>query len=83
MIHKFKNYNFKHNGKDYLGSGIAFYVLDEYEDGEMEAGFEKAELDEAIGFAGSVKDADTINAMAESVLIALNRDDTLRKMLGK
>lgn len=83
MIYKFKNLTFKFNGKEYLGSGSAHYVVDEYDDGEMEAGFEAAELDEAIGYAGQVKDENIIKQMNDSVVETLNRDESLCRRLGK
>ena len=83
MIYKFRNLNFKFQGKEYLGCGSAHYVVEEYDEGEFEAGFEQAELDQAIGYSGMVKDESIIKQMNDSVVEALNRDESLCRMIGK
>lgn len=83
MIYKFKNLNFKYSGKDYLGSGTAHYVLDEYDDDTFEAGFDAAELEDVVGYSGRIKDENIIKQMNDAVVETLNRDDHLRRLLGR
>lgn len=79
MIYKFNNLHFKHDGRDYLASGKATYTIDEYGEDEREAGFDDIALDEVLGSKGKVE---SIDQFKDSVLITLNRDERLCRMLA-
>jgi hypothetical protein len=44
FIYRFKNLNVRHEGQDYLANGLAYYILEEYDDDTKEALFDKVEL---------------------------------------
>lgn len=79
MIYKFNNLHFKHNGRDFLASGKATYSIDEYGEDEREAGFDDVALDEVLGIKGKVLE---VAEFKDSVIIALNRDERLCRMLA-
>ena len=79
MIYKFNNLNFKHQGKDYLASGSALYSIDDYGEDEKEAGFDDVNITEVIGVKGIAPDKEQFK---DSVIITLNRDDRLCRMLA-
>lgn len=79
MIYKFANLHFTHNGKQYLASGKATYTVDDFGDDEKEAGFDDASLDEVIGSSGKIESLDEFK---DSVVITLNRNETLCRMLA-
>lgn len=79
MIYKFKNLNFKHEGKEYLASGSATYSIDDYGEDEKEAGFDDVNAEEVIGSKGKEFDP---NRFKDSIIITLNRDERLCRMLA-
>lgn len=79
MIYKFKNLNFKHDGKEYLASGYATYSIDDYGEDEKEAGFDDVTADEVLGSKGREIDPDRFK---DSIIITLNRDERLCRMLA-
>jgi hypothetical protein len=79
MIYKFKNLNFKHEGRDYLASGYATYSIDDYGHDEREAGFDDVKVDEVLGSKGNILDTEPFK---DSIIITLNRDERLCRMLA-
>lgn len=79
MIYKFNNLNFKHDGKEYLASGSATYTIDDYGEDEKEAGFEDVNVSEVLGAKGK---SATPDIFKDSILITLNRDERLCRMLA-
>lgn len=79
MIYKFNNLHFKHDGRDYLASGKATYSIDEYGEDEREAGFDDVHLDEVLGNKGRIQD---VKDFKDSVIVTLNRDERLCRMLA-
>jgi hypothetical protein len=81
MLYQVKNYNFKHDGKDYLAYAKAHYEVEHDAEVGPEAVFEAVELIEAIGAKGFVP-ADELKALEDSLLVSLNRDGHLCRVLG-
>lgn len=79
MIYKFNNLHFKHEGRDYLASGKATYSIDDYGEDEREAGFDDVFLDEVLGNKGQIQD---VSGFKDSVIITLNQDERLCRMLA-
>lgn len=79
MIYKFNNLHFKHEGRDYLASGKATYSIDDYGEDEREAGFDDVLLDEVLGNKGQIQD---VSGFKDSVIITLNQDERLCRMLA-
>jgi hypothetical protein len=80
--YQFKNLNVKHEGQDYLCHGLAKYEIDDYEEDGRQAGFESAEVYDALGKDGFVTDKAFLAAMENSVLFVLNNDNYLCRLLG-
>lgn len=80
--YRFKNLNIKHEGMEFLVNGIAFYTIEDYEEDGKQAGFEKAELYDALGKDGYVTSKEVLGYMQDSVLVALNSDSHLCRVLG-
>lgn len=80
--YRFKNLNIKHEGIEFLVNGIAFYTIEDYEEDGKQAGFEKAELYDALGKDGYVTSKEVLGYMEDSVLVALNSDSHLCRVLG-
>lgn len=80
--YRFKNLNIKHEGMEFLVNGIAFYTIEDYEEDGKQAGFEKAELYDALGKDGYVTSKEVLGYMQDSVLVALNSDSHLCRILG-
>ena len=80
--YRFKNLNIKHEGIEFLVNGIAFYTIEDYEEDGKQAGFEKAELYDALGKEGYVTSKEVLGYMEDSVLVALNSDSHLCRILG-
>lgn len=78
-----KNYNFKHEGKDYLAYARTSYTVENLDDDDCgpEAVFDWVELSECIGPKGFVPTQD-LRSMEDSLLIALNKDAHLCRVLG-
>lgn len=80
--YRFKNLNIKHEGMEFLVNGLAFYTIEDYEEDGKQAGFEKAELYDALGKDGYVTSKEVLGYMQDSVLVALNSDSHLCRVLG-
>jgi hypothetical protein len=80
--YRFKNLNIKHEGMEFLANGIAFYTIEDYEEDGKQAGFEKAELYDALGKDGYITSKEVLGYMEDSVLVALNSDSHLCRILG-
>lgn len=80
--YRFKNLNIKHEGMEFLVNGLAFYTIEDYEEDGKQAGFEKAELYDALGKDGYVTSKEVLGYMQDSVLVALNSDSHLCRILG-
>lgn len=81
MMYQIKNYNFKHDGKDYLAYGKATYVVEHDAEVGPEAVFEAVELQECIGAKGFVP-AEELRGMEDSLLVYLNKDGHICRVLG-
>ena len=80
--HRFKNYNFTYKGNDFLGNGIGYYVVEDYDEDGKEASFEKVELYDAIGREGFILDKARLDELSDGVIFALNHDSHLCRTLG-
>jgi hypothetical protein len=80
--YRFRNLNIKHEGLDFLVNGIAYYEIEDYEEDGKQAGFERAELYDALGKDGYVTSKEVLGYMSDTVLIALNNDSYLCRVLG-
>lgn len=82
MTYKFNNLTFKHDGIEYLASGVAEYTIDDFGDDDQEAGFETVSLSDAIGPKGRVP-PEKLFSLSDSVLTSLNRNESLCRMLAR
>ena len=82
MTYTFKNLNIKYAGKDWLAYGTAEYELDDFGDGDSEAGFLSAKLTDAIGLKGHAS-KEELTAMEDAVVSSLNQNDSLCRLLGR
>jgi hypothetical protein len=80
--YRIRNLNIKHEGIDFLVSGQATYVVEDYEEDGKQAVFESAELYDALGKEGYITSKEVLGYMADSVLLALNSDSHLCRVLG-
>jgi hypothetical protein len=80
--YRFKNLNIKHDGLDFLVNGLAHYVIEDYEEDGKQAGFEKAELYDALGKSGYITSSEVLKGLEDSTLVALNGDSHLCRVLG-
>lgn len=80
--YRFKNLNIKHEGIDLLVNGLAHYVIEDYEEDGKQAGFEKAELYDALGKGGYITSSEVLKGLEDSTLVALNSDSHLCRVLG-
>lgn len=80
--YRFKNLNIKHEGLEFLVNGIAFYTIEDYEEDGKQAGFEKAELYDALGKDGYITSKEVLGYLQDSVLFVLNSDSHLCRVLG-
>jgi hypothetical protein len=80
--YRFRNLNIKHEGLDFLVNGIAYFEIEDYEEDGKQAGFERAELYDALGKDGYVTSKEVLGYMSDTVLIALNNDSYLCRVLG-
>jgi hypothetical protein len=81
-IHKFNNLRIKHDGKEFLVYGESQYTIETDPETGDEAVFETAKVDEAIGFAGMVRDRQTLDAMEMDVLRVLNNDLSIARRVA-
>lgn len=80
--YRFKNLNIKHEGMDFLVNGVANYVIEDFDEDGKEAGFESAELYDALGKDGYVTSKEVLSHLAETSLVYLNNDSHLCRVLG-
>jgi hypothetical protein len=80
--YRIRNLNIKHEGMDFLVSGQALYVVEDYEEDGKQAVFESAELYDALGKDGYITSKEVLGYMADSALVALNNDSHLCRVLG-
>lgn len=80
--YRFRNLNIKHEGFDFLVNGTAHYVIDDYEEDGKQAGFEAAEVYDALGKDGYITSKEVLSHLANTALIALNNDSHLCRVLG-
>lgn len=80
--YRFKNLNIKHDGIDFLVNGVAHYVIEDFEEDGKQAGFESAELYDALGKQGYVTSKEVLAGLEDSTLTALNSDNYLCRLLG-
>lgn len=80
--YRFKNLNIKHEGLDFLVNGIANYVIEDYEEDGKQAGFESAELYDALGKEGYITSKEVLGYLSDSTVAALNNDSHLCRILG-
>ena len=81
MLYQIKNYNFKHDGTDYLAYGRATYEVEHDAEVGSEAVFDWVELLECIGPKGFVPTQE-LKGMEDSLLISLNKDGHICRVLG-
>lgn len=80
--YRFKNLNIKHEGLDFLVNGIAHYTIEDYDEDGKQAGFESAEVYDAVGVGGYIQSKEVLGYLADSVIIALHKDSHLCRTLG-
>lgn len=80
--YRFRNLNIKHEGVDLLVNGQAHYVVDDYEEDGKQAGFESAELYDALGKDGFITSKEVLGYLADTVVKTLNEDSHLCRVLG-
>lgn len=80
--YRFKNLNIKHEGLDFLVNGLAHYVIEDYEEDGKQAGFETAEVYDAIGKDGYVNSKEVLGHLAGTAVATLNQDSHLTRILG-
>jgi hypothetical protein len=81
LTHRFKNLNVKCGSTDFLVNGIAYYSVEEYDEGN-EATFEKAEIYDALGSDGYVTSKECLGYISDATLETLNKDHNLCRQLG-
>lgn len=67
---------------DFLVSGQALYVVEDYEEDGKQAVFESAELYDALGKDGYITSKEVLGYMTDSALATLNNDSHLCRVLG-
>lgn len=80
--YRFKNLNIKHEGLDFLVNGLAYYVIEDYEEDGKQAGFETAEVYDALGAGGYVQSKEVLGHLASTAVATLNQDSHLTRILG-
>lgn len=80
--YRFKNLNIKHEGLDFLVNGLAHYVIEDYEEDGKQAGFETAEVYDALGAGGYVISKEVLGHLADTAVSTLNQDSHLSRVLG-
>ena len=80
--YRFKNLNIKHGGLDFLVNGLAHYVIEDYEEDGKQAGFETAEVYDALGAGGYVQSKEVLVHLADTAVATLNQDSHLTRILG-
>lgn len=82
LEYKFNNLNVKCGGEDFLVSGSAFYIIEEFEEDGKEATFESAKLYDALNRTGYIHSKEVIGHIEECVVETLNQDSTLCRRLS-
>jgi hypothetical protein len=80
--YRFKNLNIKHEGLDFLVNGLAYYVIEDYEEDGKQAGFETAEVYDALGAGGYIQSKEVLGHLADTAVATLNQDSHLTRILG-
>jgi hypothetical protein len=80
--YRFKNLNIRHEGLDFLVNGLAHYVIEDYEEDGKQAGFETAEVYDALGANGYVSSKEVLGHLADTAVATLNQDSHLTRILG-
>lgn len=80
--YRFKNLNIKHEGIDFLCNGVARYVIEDFDEDGKEAGFESAELYDALSKDGFLTSKEVLSHLADTVVATLNSDSHLCRVLG-
>lgn len=80
--YRFKNLNIRHEGIDFLVNGLAYYVVEDYEEDGKQAGFEKAEVYDALGASGYVRSQEVLRGLEDTTVATLNQDHQLTRVLG-
>lgn len=81
-LYRFNNLNIKHETTDFLVSGEAFYVVEDFEEDGKQAGFESAVLFDALGKNGFITSKEVLGYLANTAVETLNRDSHLCRILG-
>jgi len=64
-----------------LASGKATYSIDDFGEEEKEAGFDDVMLDEVLSITGKIPEH-SISPFKEAVIVHLNRDESLCRLLA-
>lgn len=80
--YRFKNLNIRHEGLDFLVNGLAYYVIEDYEEDGKQAGFETAEVYDALGAGGYITSKEVLAHLADTAVATLNQDSHLTRILG-
>lgn len=80
--YRFKNLNIRHQGLDFLVNGLAHYVIEDYEEDGKQAGFETAEVYDALGKDGYVTSKEVLGHLSDTAVATLNQDSHLTRILG-
>jgi len=80
--YRFRNLNIKHEGLDFLTNGVAHYVIEDYDEDGKQAGFESAELYDALGKDGYITSDEVKGHLCDTVIKTLNEDNHLCRVLG-
>jgi hypothetical protein len=80
--YRFKNLNIRHEGLDFLVNGLAHYVIEDYEEDGKQAGFESAEVYDALGAGGYVQSKEVLGHLGDTAVATLNQDSHLTRILG-
>lgn len=80
--YRFRNLNIKHEGLEFLTNGVAYYVVEDYDEDGKQAGFESAELYDALGKDGYITSEEVKGYLTDTVVKTLNEDNHLCRVLG-
>jgi len=82
LKYKFNNLNIKCGGEDFLVSGEAFFVIEDFEEDGKEATFESAKLYDALNKTGYIQSKEVLMYLEDCVVETLNKDSTLCRKLS-
>ena len=77
-----KNKTIKCGGEDFLVSGSAFYVIEDYDEDGQEALFDSAKIHDALNRNGYITSPEVLTHLQECLVETLNKDSTLCRQLG-